>query len=176
MDEQRKLPKLTNAELQKYLDANIREKARWKISDALEGGSPGDLIGAGINGTKLRQVAQAIMDSIISSFDYDEMLLKATRSVKKFNVSYVNRVLKAGLKKGLIKTENAKLAKDVAEAIEEAKKSQKERWVTIGGKRLRFVGGKLQSRKKKGKKGKKELATFKAKLKSKALQKKIFGR
>lgn len=123
--EQRKLPNLTNAELQKYLDANIREKARWRIADAYSDSGVGGLLGAGIDGTKLKQVAQTIMDSIITSFDYDEMLLKATRSVKNFNVSYVNRVLKAGLKAGLIKTESAKLAKTVSEAVDEMQERKK---------------------------------------------------
>lgn len=135
--EQRKLPNLTKAELQKYLDANIREKARWKISDAFEGGSPGDLVGSGIDGTKLKQIAQTIMDNIITSFDYDEMLLKATRSVKKFNVSYVNRVLKAGLKSGLIKTESAKLAKTVAEAVDEMQ--EKKKFLAKKKKKAKFI-------------------------------------
>lgn len=121
--------KLTKKEQREYLDAKIRRSARWDLSSAFEKTGSDGLMGNSIVDDKtLKQISQMVYDSIVSSYEYDERLLKATRSVK-FKVGYVQSVLKKGLDKGTINIESLQLASDVRKSIVE----------NMNGKRVRKV-------------------------------------
>jgi len=125
----RKTLKLTKKEQKDYLDAKIRRSARWDLSDVFKSGDGTSLMGSTVVDDKtLKQISQTVYDSIVSSYDYDERLLAATRSVK-FKVSYVQSVLKKGLDSGTIKIESVIMDGKVKLAITE----------NMNGKRFRKV-------------------------------------
>jgi hypothetical protein len=112
---------LTSEELVVYLDAKIRQLAKWKLhkDDDDDFGT----LSADRATEKIAKVAAIIYDDIVTDFQYDETLLKATRSVNKFNVAYVARIIKKAMKDGLV--EESKQASVVADSLEEYFKDKK---------------------------------------------------
>ncbi len=98
---------LTKEEKQAVLDARIRSDYRWHVRRHGSSVGMSFSLTTEIDSDEVKKAAQQIHDSIVSSFGYDDAMLSATRSVKKFGVSYISRVIKKGLKSGVIKTEAA---------------------------------------------------------------------
>ncbi len=99
---------LTKEEKRAMLDARIRSDYRWQARRS--SGTTGDYgLDVETDDQAIKKAAQRVHDDIISSFRYDEggIMLGATRSVKNFGVGYVSRVIKKGLKSGVISTEAA---------------------------------------------------------------------
>jgi hypothetical protein len=98
--------KLSKPELKDYLGARIRESARWKIKYQKDEVGIHSFGGPGFDEDKhLSEVAQLVYDDIITSYHYDEPLLDATRSVEKWGVGYIKKVIRDAVKKGLLKYE-----------------------------------------------------------------------
>ncbi len=97
---------LTKEEKRAMLDARIRSDYRWQARRS--SGTTGDYgLDVETGDQAIKKAAQRVHDDIVSSFRYDEggIMLGATRSVKNFGVGYVSRVIKKGLKSGVISTE-----------------------------------------------------------------------
>jgi len=126
------MAKLTTTQLQAMLDAKIRERARWRIKDAVEDGEPGSLIGGQaqlqVNDKKLKVVASSIYDDIMGDMSYtysrqndSNPMLDAINSLGegKFSVAYVQRIIKQALKAETLKLEDARLDGKVADLVTE---------------------------------------------------------
>lgn len=124
--------KLTKSELKQYLDAKIRERARWSF--------PRDDAGTGSLDTTidLTKVGAKVLDAIVGSYDYDEQLLAATRSVN-FTIGYVKAVIRRAIKVGTITLEQTRFGAALVEAFA----------FTVGDKKFAFKG-KKKFKKKKG--------------------------
>jgi predicted subunit of tRNA(5-methylaminomethyl-2-thiouridylate) methyltransferase len=142
------MAKLTTTQLQAMLDAKIRDRARWRIKDAVEEGEPGSLVGGtaqvSVSSKKLKQVASRIYDDMMGDLswstrrDESSPMLDAINSMGegKFSVAYVQRVIKKALKSDMLSLESAELDARVADLVTE-----------MCGKKLH---GKKVRRKKKG--------------------------
>ena len=95
---------LTKEELVTLLDVEIRRRARWHMNDSKYDASLGQRVPT--TDADLPVAAQMVFDAIVSSTKYDKNLLLATRSVKKFNTSFVLRTLKKAANAGTIRHES----------------------------------------------------------------------
>ena len=139
---------LTPAEAKAMLDANIRRTAGFKISYPGDGdavnkytGLSGVALGIDADKVVLDKLATEVHDSLVSEFAYNDQLVKATRSVDKFNLAYVRRVIKAGLKSGAILAEAALcMADEMLEAFGKMDGSGKGKGQPGGGRRNKKKG------------------------------------
>jgi hypothetical protein len=91
---------LTADEKKAFLDSRIRRGVRWNIP-AKDVPSFHEN-----NDAAIQRVAQKIFDDIVSDYQYNTSVLKATRAVK-FNVDYVAKVVRAGLADGTVSLNEA---------------------------------------------------------------------
>jgi len=96
---------LTDDELQKMLDAKIRERARWRFKDPQNAEN------------EVETIAKEIYDDIIADFSFNDQVVKATRAVKKFNQAYVRRVISKALKAGDFDKHFLSMSSEVASAV-----------------------------------------------------------
>lgn len=87
--------KLTSEEQRAFLDATIRKRVTWAVK-ASEVSSFHEK-----NDASISKVSSRIYDDIVSDFQQDKNILKATRSVK-FNADYVAKVIREGLAAGIL--------------------------------------------------------------------------
>ena len=77
---------LSKTELQKVLDVTIKNKAAWVLRSKKS---------TSIENDDLNVCAQKVYDEIVGDFTYNDNLVKATRAVEKFGVSYVRKIIKS---------------------------------------------------------------------------------
>jgi len=93
--EQPKNDELTAEENRAYLDACIRRKVQWAVRGSEVASFHEN------NEPLLQKVAARIHDDVVSDYQYNKAMLKATRAVK-FNQDYVAKVVRAGLTAGTL--------------------------------------------------------------------------
>lgn len=113
-------PKLKAEELTEYLNAKIRQEARWKIERKWVpgiGSSVDPATGAEIPGTPgfyapptdeaITKVAVKVYDDIVLSTGYDSNLLQATRAIEGgFTTAYIRGVLTRAVSNGMLECED----------------------------------------------------------------------
>gem|GEM_PF-2614012 len=115
-------PSLNRSELQSYMDATIRSRARWKARSMRADEMGGELVDgdAVFDESKVDAVAQWIHDDIVTDFSYNENLLKASRAIQNFGSAYVAGVIKRAIKAKQITVEHAFVSGAMTEAAEKA--------------------------------------------------------
>lgn len=103
---------------QMMLDARIRSEYRWyvrrKKNDAVDAVAvmTNDQDNDGVN-----KAAQAVHDDVVSSFDYNQVLVDAVETLgDDWGPKYVAKVIRAGLKSGAIQAEAAEMDGFITEA------------------------------------------------------------
>jgi len=102
-NEVQEMTELTKDELVAMLDAKIRRNAGWALRQDVIAISELGISGAD---EPIKKAAQSGYDDIIAAFQHNDNVVKATRAVKNFGVSYVKKIIKAGLKSGSIQMES----------------------------------------------------------------------
>lgn len=85
---------LKGDELAGFLDASIRNNARWNIPKDVF-----DIYTNEINRKALNKVSQRIYDNIVSDYAHNDLLLKAARSVK-LDLAHVRKIIRRALRAG----------------------------------------------------------------------------
>lgn len=112
------MPKFTKEELKNLIDARIRSVAASYLGDI-------EFVGFEAEDEQLKSFYQKIFDNIISVAGYDENVLEAIRAVR-FNISYIRRVVKRGIKDNFFRMESLKKQKNiVVEVVKEHFEGQK---------------------------------------------------
>lgn len=101
--------RLTKRELEMVLNAKIRRETKWKVGDDVN-------LGMGTDSNFVGKISQEVYDDIVDSMTYNDNLVRATRSVKKFGLAYVKAQVSSFMKeKGFMM--EAKLYRAAAEAF-----------------------------------------------------------
>jgi hypothetical protein len=100
-----KADELTGAEQKAFLDAMIRRRVSWAVKSNEVPAFHEN------NDVLIAKVASRIYDDVVSDFNYNKTVLKATRAVK-FNTDYVAKVVRSGLSSGSIAL-NENVAKEL---------------------------------------------------------------